>query len=827
MDPIVLLRRHDRADQAQSCRDAAAYVRKHLQSLKEAGCLPDYMGGYLMKGPRIRVRFLDPELWLQVGLTQEELDAGEVPILLLRNLMMGRDRHGNQLLPVRTAMPRGFTEILIPTAAEISHAIQDGRVDAEVYYDKVMDSVLDVFQMQPTRVCPGKKEQKNRTQYVPGRVLSFAVLHGENKASEPHVHPHTIVLPPVLMANGEWRSFAPRGFLMALHQQGGRARIGQAMREVLEDAKIIVEWQGGRAYEQVGAAFGPTLQFPDGTFQEAGQIAHQRGAQARALRELYRRAWDDLPASADLEALAGQASVRVRRKKSPIQQALCVVMTAARRVLREGSGGHLASVGVSAPWLDRLCARGQWWLRFAWPGPPGVAAAGVLQKIRDALAGLLDSSVQARHTLEGEGLGIQAVVETLAGMVRKPGAHTGASRALLFGLQRRGLVRPGAARSSHELTHAGQQLGRDPLGAVDLLRDPRSLVGCGPPVLGAPGVASGAADTGRVVSDPEGIRGGDRGSDAEGDGGAGRGTEKRSEPEGCRAPDGVSGNGPDDPRGPDFRERHRERLGTDASGGGAAGSSGPADESLGSGERPGRDPVEPFGHPGNAAIFSAASGAEGGTSGGHAGRGPAASDRGGRRVEESPRRQDGAQSDDLATQPHALHRQEGLDPGSTRPANPPGLSGGGHPGVQGRPKAGHPGAQGLDTLRPGGALGGAPGEPPALSDRVSPDHGRTDEGLRAVRGPASGSRRPQRPGTRPPRRPVVQPGGPGRRLGPQDDPWVVERQRHDRDARKRVAQEAERLRKAQAARAAPKADQRTVALPAAQVPPAARGRRFR
>lgn len=597
MDPIVRHLTHDRVTAAQSADAVGRYIDFHLRRTAEGSEPIRYVDGYLSREHDIQIQFLDPGAWLAAGMTVTELLEGRIPAGLIRNLQMGLNRQGEQLLPNRIAVPKPVDEVLCTTPGEISHAIEAGFVDRETYVDLVLRENHRQLCLRATRVSRGGRNDKQRWTYVEGRTLSLAVYHARNQGQEPHSHLHILTFAPVLLPDKSWHSFGMKGHLQVLHKGGGRQQLTHLMTGMLERQGIQVVWEGGRARDQVGCAFGPRLQFVDGSVVEPGQVAHQRGGTQRAIRELYRQISLSLPTVGDMGLLRAAVPKRITRDKNETEQSLWAVMAYVRKVLRWPRKELSNLPGLSLEWLDQVCAQAQWWLRFGWPGPAGEKAAEILDPLREALASELDEGVQGEHDDQAQGAGAAQVVGVLGELATVGDRKGVAPSAVKYALQRRGLILRKSAHYLHDILDTGARIYGLSLGEAEAVRLGRSLGGGDFSVPWRAEVETGAHDPGLGSLDSEGFRVGSWSRDPTGDEGPCEDTRSGSDSHAVGVPDHLQWAGADDQSRFDRRRSRDGRRESIAPGGPVVGGTGfEADPEGGPGNRGwhSSEPVHPL-----------------------------------------------------------------------------------------------------------------------------------------------------------------------------------------------------------------------------------------
>lgn len=518
MDPIVRHMEHDRVTAARSADAVSHYIERHLRNTAEGSEPIRYVDGYLTREHQVEIRFLNLDAWLAAGLTPSEFQEGRIPAAMIRHLQMGMHRDGvTRLLPKRLPVPKPVDELLCTVPAEISHAIEAGKIDRDTYVDLVIEEVRRQLGLKPTRVSRGGREDKQRWTYVEGKTLSLAVYHSRNQGQEPHSHIHILTFAPVLLSDRSWRSFGMKGHLDVLHKEGGRGRLTKLLTGMMERQGIQVEWKGGRAKDQIGTDFGPRLQFPGEAAVESGQVAHSRGGIFRAMRELYRQVSVTLPEAEDMELLRRSVPKKIRREKSDAEQSVWAVMAYARKVLRWPKRNLPELPGLSFELLDQACAQAQWWLRYGWPGPAGEWAAEYLTPLREALAAEVEGEVQAEHDELARSSGAAQVVGILEELNAVGDRKGIAPSAVKYALQRRGLILKKSANYLHDILDTGARTYGLSLGEAEANRIGGALGGGHLPVPWLARMETGADDLGPGCHDPEGFRIGSWSGDSGGD----------------------------------------------------------------------------------------------------------------------------------------------------------------------------------------------------------------------------------------------------------------------------------------------------------------------
>ncbi len=582
MDPIVRHMEHDRVTAARSGDAVSRYIERHLRNTTEGSDQIRYVDGYLTREHQVEIRFLNLDAWLAAGLTPSEFHEGRIPAAMIRHLQMGLHRNGvTRLLPKRLPVPKPVDELLCTVPAEISHAIEAGKIDRDTYVDLVIEEHRRQLGLKPTRISRGGRDDKQRWTYVEGKTLTLAVYHAKNQGQEPHSHIHMLTFAPVLLPNQSWRTFGMKGHLDVLHKEGGRECLTKLLTGMMQRQGIQVEWKGGRAKDQIGTDFGPRLQFPGEAAVESGQIAHSRGGISRAMRELYRQVSVNLPEAQDMELLRRCVPKKIRREKSEFEQSIWAVMAYARKVLRWPLRDLPELPGLSFELLDLACARAQWWLRYGWPGPAGEKAAEYLNPLREALAAEVEGEAQAEHDELAHSSGAAQVLGIL-GELNSVGDRKGmAPSALKYALQRRGLILKKSANYFHDILDTGARTYGRSLGQAEASRIGGSLGGSHLPVPWLARLEAGADDLGPGLGDPEGFRVGSWSGTPGSDDDSGEGTGPGSPEAEDRGLDSLEWAAPDGPGGRDCPGSSLEGGRTPASAIPAHGGTGREDEAEG------------------------------------------------------------------------------------------------------------------------------------------------------------------------------------------------------------------------------------------------------
>lgn len=255
------------------------YVGTHLQAPKEAGTLPR-VEGYLTKEGRVEP-MVYADIWRLVGWSGKGLP----PELLIRNLTQGLDINGHPLTRTRSIF-RAPTELLITIPSELSEALGNDPLAAHEIITRAIEETVASIEEFATR----KRSGKGRTaqpDWVPARILTLTYPHGLNRADEVDPHAHVYIFPPVLDAEGVWRTFDNGRHMATLSKPGGaRERVTKVIIEEAARWGYVVEIEPGKA---AGAKpQGARVICPDGRVIERGSIHRIRRAELLAAQEMAR-----------------------------------------------------------------------------------------------------------------------------------------------------------------------------------------------------------------------------------------------------------------------------------------------------------------------------------------------------------------------------------------------------------------------------------------------------------------------------------------------------------------------------------------------------------
>lgn len=490
VDNLARYQRPDPGARPTSIGATEDYVRSHLCSPKEAGVFR-YASGYLTRQGAVKVVFLDPELWLQVGLTQEELDQGILPEDLLSSLLQGKDRTGTKLLP---RLKGGFgqpNELLIPLPTEISHLMQEREPEAGLgLIHEVTSCAFRQLSACAVRLSRGGRKLPYRDRVKPseGRPLAFYVPHGENRAGEPEMHSHTFVLKPVLCPDGTWRSLDVGEHIRRLQRGGGRAKITKALAGLLDRHGFRCVWTAGRQMEHPTQPPGVTVIRPDGSAIEAGSIITQRSVGIYGLRILVREMGGDMTRAEEDDLRRVLKAARCSRDR---MRAIPTEHQTRHGHVPWGvhSWGPRARVHGLEAWEMSLIEAAEW-AKVEHPGKLGQAVAEWI-----LAPGRLDSVplVSAEcGRIEAIARTYQRLFEAMEWILRDitPIGLRPCEPYLLRTLQRNGWARWNQRRKVHELTSQGLELFHRLGSALDVPR----LQFDGLPIGGLPAAADLASE---------------------------------------------------------------------------------------------------------------------------------------------------------------------------------------------------------------------------------------------------------------------------------------------------------------------------------------------
>lgn len=288
MDPLVRYASTKPGALPTSLAATDAYVRGHLQSAAEAGDLREVMG-YLGRNGEVIPMYHDPEIWLELGLTEKELREGIVPSDLLRNLQQGQDRLRHQLGRNNRGGFRRPKELLITIPCEISEQL--ARMGTG-YGLQLLEQLAGKAIAQLAAACVkrsrGGRGCKDRFTWEQGRIPALVFVHATERTGRPHHHAHILLFPQAKCADGKWRAIDTHRHCVHLQQEGGRYDLGKAIKRQMADWGVEVTYQPGLARDGHSGEHGATVTSERYPEIKAGTTTRPRRSQIQAYQSIRR-----------------------------------------------------------------------------------------------------------------------------------------------------------------------------------------------------------------------------------------------------------------------------------------------------------------------------------------------------------------------------------------------------------------------------------------------------------------------------------------------------------------------------------------------------------
>ena len=326
MDPLTLVNGQMPTTLAAKFK----YVFDHVAGTLETGVFKG-LTGYLAKDGRVLPNLENPDLWERIG----HRDWTRVPSpRLLRALLAGRDLEGRPLVTARGLGGKPLFEVLITLPSELSAvaASMDPRFGQKLL-STARKEVMKHIECQAVQVRTGKGQRK----WAFARVLAMGFDHAENRAQEPHLHDHLVVMPLAWdPADQRWRTPNLRRAVQTMHHTL-RPAVSEALGKVCEEWGVEVAFEPGLARERTGLP-GWTVQSPSGLLIPAGSLQRVRTAESMAKDVVQLFMGGASPREADLAPMKQWMQQPHFGKPLPQDRKFNAALT---RLLRWGHGGEL------------------------------------------------------------------------------------------------------------------------------------------------------------------------------------------------------------------------------------------------------------------------------------------------------------------------------------------------------------------------------------------------------------------------------------------------------------------------------------------------------